>query len=55
MAWNILSFELILFVSVTLLYMKLRRTSMLSMKLVRGLVTYIPPIEDDFTVLEKTN
>lgn len=55
MAWNILSFELIVFVGVLVLYMNLRRKSFLSLKLVQGLTTYVPPIEEDFEMLEKTN
>jgi len=55
MAWNILSFELVLFISVLTLYMKLRKSNIMSIKLVKGLVTYVPPLDSDFEVLEKTN
>lgn len=55
MSWNILSFELVLFISVLTLYMKLRKSSILSLKLVRGLVTYVPPLDEDYAMLEKTN
>lgn len=55
MAWNILSFEFVLFISVLMLYLKLRTNRFLSLKLVRGLITYIPPVEEDFNMLEKTN
>jgi len=55
MAWNILSFELVLFISVLTLYMKLRKGNIMSIKLVKGLVTYVPPLDSDFDVLEKTN
>ena len=55
MSWNIVSFELILFVSVLTLYMNFRKNNVLSLKLVRGLVTYVPPIDQDFEVLTKTN
>lgn len=55
MTWNVVSFELILFISVLTLYMKFRKSSVLSLKLVRGLVTYVPPIDEDFEMLEKTN
>eukprot|EP00347_Sterkiella_histriomuscorum_P023126 403335847 len=55
MAWNILSFELVLFVSVLTLYMKLRKGNIFSLKLVRGLITYVPPVDQDFEVLEKSN
>lgn len=55
MTWNILSFELVLFISVLTLYMKLRKGNILSLKLVRGLVTYVPPVDEDYAVLEKSN
>lgn len=55
MAWNILSFELVLFVSVLTLYMKLRKGNIFSLKLVRGLVNYVPPADKDFEVLERSN
>ncbi|CDW72459.1 UNKNOWN [Stylonychia lemnae] len=35
--------------------MKLRKGNIMSMKLVKGLVTYVPPVDADFDVLEKTN
>jgi len=37
------------------LYMKLRKGNILSLKLVRGLSTYVPPIDSDFETLEKSN
>jgi len=55
MSWNVLSFELVLFVSVLGLYMKLRRGQYLSLKLVKGLINYVPPVDEDFNMLEKTN
>lgn len=55
MAWNILSFELVLFISVLYLYMKIRKTNILPLKFVRGLTTYVPPMDEDFEMLEKTN
>lgn len=55
MAFSILNIEVIVFISVTILYMKLRKTSVFSIKLANGLITYLPPIDEDFTVLEKTN
>ena len=55
MSWNILSFELILFISVLTLYMKFRKGNVLSLKLVRGLTAYVPPVDTDFDMLEKTN
>lgn len=55
MSWNILSFELVVFIGILILYMNLRRKSFFSLKLVQGLTTYVPPIEEDFEMLEKTN
>jgi len=55
MAFNFLSFELITFISVLYLYMQLRKSNILSLKLVRGLTVYVPPVDEDFDMLEKTN
>ena len=55
MSWNILSFDLVLFISVLSLYMKFRKGNVLCLKLVHGLTTYVPPIDEDFDMLEKTN
>jgi hypothetical protein len=55
MAWNLLSLELVLFVSVLYLYMNYRKSTILSLRPVRGLTVYVPPLDEDFEVLEKTN
>jgi len=55
MAWNILSLELVLFVGALYLYMQLRKSSILSLRPIRGLKVYVPPIDEDFEVLEKSN
>ena len=55
MSWNVISFELVLFVSVLYLYMQLRKTRILSLKPVQGLTVYVPPQDEDFEVLDKTN
>jgi hypothetical protein len=55
MAWNIISFELVLFVSVLYLYMQIRKSNILSLKPVRGLTAYVPPQDEDFEMLDKTN
>lgn len=52
---NILSPELLLFVLILGALMKLRKTSVYSMSIAKGLVAYIPPTEKDFEVLEKSN
>ena len=54
-AWNVLSFELVIFIAVLLAYMNLRRKNFISLMLVEGLKTYVPPIDEDFQMLEKTN
>ena len=35
--------------------MKIRNTTIFSMSIAQGLITYIPPNDKDFEVLEKTN
>jgi Predicted transmembrane protein 161AB len=55
MLMNILSFELVLFISVLYLYMRIRKTTVISLKPVLGLTVYVPPKDEDFEVLEKTN
>lgn len=55
MSWNIVSFELVLFISVLYFYMRMRKSSILSLKMVRGLIAYVPPMDEDFEMLEKTN
>ena len=55
MIWNILSLELLIFIGLLFVYMKLRRSKLLSLQFVKGLITYVPPIEEDFGMLEKTN
>ena len=52
---NILSPELAIFVLTLGVLMKIRKSSVFSMAIVRGLITYIPPSEADFEVLEKSN
>jgi len=41
--WNILSFELVCFVSILYLYMKIRKGNIVSLRPVKGLTTYVPP------------
>ena len=55
MSWNLVSFELVLFISVLYLYMRMRRSNILSLKMVRGLTAYVPPMDEDFEMLDKTN
>lgn len=55
MAWNILTLELVIFVAILVLYMNLRKKAFVSLKLVQGVTTYVPPIAEDFEMLEKTN
>ena len=55
MAWNILSLELVLFIGALYLYMQLRKSSILSLRPIRGLTVYVPPVDEDFEVLEKSN
>ena len=54
-AWNLLSFELVLFVSVLYLYMQIRKSNILSLRPIRGLTVYVPPMDEDFELLDKTN
>lgn len=53
--WNLLSFELVLFVSVLYLYMQFRKSRIISLKPVEGLTVYVPPQDEDFDMLDKTN
>jgi hypothetical protein len=55
MAFSFLSFELITFVSVLYLYMQVRKTSILSLRPAQGLTVYVPPKDEDFEMLEKSN
>ena len=55
MSWHILSVELGIFVAILVLYMRIRTTKFISLNLVRGMVTYVPPIEEDFEMLLKSN
>ena len=52
---NILSFELVVFICILYLYMKVRKTSLLSLRPVQGLTVYLPPQDEDYEMLEKTN
>ena len=52
---NILSLELVFFICILYLYMKIRKTNVLSLRPVQGLTVYVPPQDEDFDVLEKTN
>ena len=52
---NILSPELLIFALILGGLMKLRQSSVMSMTIARGLLTYIPPTGEDFDVLDKSN
>jgi hypothetical protein len=52
---NILSLELVFFICTLYLYMKIRKTNLLSLRPVKGLTVYMPPLDEDYDVLEKTN
>ena len=52
---NILSPELLIFILVLGVLMKVRKSTIFSMVIAQGLTTYIPPGDKDFEVLEKTN
>lgn len=55
MAWNLVSVELALFVGVLYLYMQFRKANVLSLRPVKGLTAYVPPLDEDFEMLDKTN
>ena len=55
MSWHILSVELAVFVAILIIYMRIRTTKFISLNLVRGMITYVPPLEEDFEMLLKTN
>ena len=50
-----LSVEMTLFVTVLLIYTRLRKKNVLPLMLTRGLIVYIPPTEADFEVLKKSS
>ena len=52
---NILSLELVFFICILYLYMKIRKNNLLSLRPVQGLTVYLPPQDEDYDVLEKTN
>ena len=49
---NILSLELIIFIGILIILMRLRKTSIWSVSLVEGLRVYVPPTDEDFALLE---
>ena len=53
--FKILSFELIVFIGAVYSLMQIRKYTMMAVKIVEGLRTYVPPSDGDFEVLEKTN
>lgn len=53
--FNILSLELILFIGILIAILTIRKKRVFSALLVKGLVTYIPPTDEDFQVLEKSD
>jgi hypothetical protein len=55
LGWSLLSPEFIGFVLILSLYMKLRKASLLSVRVVEGLIAVVPPTDEDFKVLEKSN
>jgi hypothetical protein len=55
MAFSFLSFELITFISLLYLYMQVRKSSILSLRPAQGLTVYVPPKDEDFEMLEKSN
>ena len=55
MAFSFLSFELITFVSILYLYMQFRKSSILSLRPAQGLTVYVPPKDEDFEMLDKSN
>jgi hypothetical protein len=52
---NILSLELVVFMCILYLYMKIRKSSLLSLRPMQGLTVYLPPQDEDYEMLEKTN
>jgi hypothetical protein len=52
---NILSLELVVFMCILYLYMKIRKSSLLSLRPVQRLTVYLPPLDEDYEMLEKTN
>ena len=55
MSTNILSFELILFVGALFILLNIRKKKMFTVDVVNGLITYVPPLDEDFDMLEKTD
>lgn len=53
--WSIFSFEAVMFVSILYLYMQIRKSKVPSIIPVQGLTTYVPPVDEDYEMLEKTN
>ena len=52
---NILSVELLVFVAIMAILLRLRKTKILSVSIVQGMICYVPPKDEDFEMLEKTN
>lgn len=55
MSWNVLSVELAIFLAILMVYMFFRRSKLLSLRFVKGLKTYLPPQDQDYDTLEKSN
>ena len=52
---NILSIELLVFVGIMAMMLRLRKKKILSVSIVSGMICYVPPKDEDFEMLEKTN
>ena len=52
---NILSVELLVFVGIMAMMLRLRKKKILSVSIVSGMICYVPPKDEDFEMLEKTN
>ena len=53
--FKILSLELCVFIGAVYTLLQVRKYTLIAVKIVEGLRTYVPPSDADFEVLEKTN
>jgi len=52
-SWNVLSPELAGFLIVLMVYIQFRKRNLISLNIVEGLLTYVPPMDQDYDFLVK--
>lgn len=55
MAFSFIPFEVIIFIGVLTIVLRIRNKTNISVKALEGLTVFVPPKDEDFDVLLKTN